>query len=75
MFAESFGVETRVLLLGGGELLPSYEQVCPATVCASQDAHEVIADLASAGFELAITNTAPKTTWRRSPATAGPSGS
>ena len=34
MFAESFGVETRVLLLGGGELLPSYEQVCPVTVCA-----------------------------------------
>jgi hypothetical protein len=58
MFAASFGVETRVLLLGGGDLLPSYEQVCPVTVCASQDAHEVVADLAAAGFELAITNTA-----------------
>ena len=31
---------------------------CPVTVCASQDAHAVIADLAAAGFELAITNTA-----------------
>ena len=58
MFAKCFGVEIQVLLLNGGELLALYQEVCPVTVCASENAHEAVAGLAAAGFKLAITNTA-----------------
>lgn len=58
VFATSFGLDIQVLLLNGGELLASYQQICPVTLCTPDNAQEVIAGLAAVGFKLAITNTA-----------------
>jgi SAM-dependent methyltransferase len=60
VLARRFGIEIRYLLLGGGPLLPRYQEIAPCTILAPEDDAAVaaaIAALAGDGFALALTNT------------------
>jgi glycosyltransferase involved in cell wall biosynthesis len=52
-----FGVEVQVVLLGGGDFLPRYQEAVPTTVCGWDGLAECLRQLAANGFRKAILNT------------------